>query len=373
MSSSLSKLDRICHRLFRRSYGWTGVEIGCHEINLAQLRLIDKKLQLAAVWTVNNSKIMSVDSVQSKVSSAESCGGMSAEQISELGKLTSLFNGQNCAATVTDGLIDYRELELPIGNSTECQSMVHSEIALEMECESDQLVSACWELPKGRSRSTTTNLGAVSMPYAMAMQVGNDLLQAGFVCQVLDAVPCAIARAAAMTSDDATAVTLAIDLGFQQSTLCIVQNGKPLLSRNLRHQDLWSLIKQIAVSFEISLPDACVLLFQSPGSAKDLQAGEDSFSNPLAQQINSLSHSLCDEINRTIHFVERTLPTIAPTQAVLMGAGTRIPDIAKSIQYRIGMPTQLWSIPLADNLVGEKHLSSYAVAAGLSALAWEVL
>ena len=243
--------------------------------------------------------------------------------------------------------------------------MVRSEIALESETELDELLSDCWDLPQGNLRASTSGFGAVSIKRSAAQRVACDLLQAGFECQTLDAIPCAMARSVAMMTDDSIASTLAIDLGYQQATLTMVKDGKPMLSRGIRSLGMITLLGQIAASFEISLSDAKTLLFQSATKTPIATA------SPVHQQLSSFLQSLTNEIDKTIAYASRAYRSAVPDQLLLMGAGAIISCLDESISERICIPTKNWTIDLSENLFDSQITATYAIAAGLSSLAWE--
>lgn len=375
-----SKLDRISHRGLRRSFGWTGIEIGCHAINMAQVRKVEDRWQLAAVWSVEHPTPYAVESNQSTTPSDEVFGWLGADEISEYGlaptlglleNLNSLFHGRNCAATLTDGMIAYREVDLPISDATELKSMLSSEIAIESERELDELSTGCWELPPNRPRAETSSFGAVSLKKSTALLVASDLLNAGFECQTLDAVPCAMARATSMVVEDDSHSTLAVDLGYHQATVTLVMAGKPLMSRALRSFGLIPLLEQISRSFEIGMCDSQTLLFQSMSTRNGSFEAQNEFANPLQQTLGGFLQSLSNEIDKTILYANRSYRSLTPCQLLLMGAGVRIPNVDLAIEGRVGLPTHTWTIDLSQNLFGNQHVATYAIASGLSMLAWE--
>ena len=104
-----SKLDHISHRGLRRSYGWTGIEIGCHAINMAQVRKVDDRWQLAAVWSVEHPTPYAMESNRNTSTSDEVFGWLAADEISEHGlaptlelleNLNSLFHGRDRKSVV---------------------------------------------------------------------------------------------------------------------------------------------------------------------------------------------------------------------------------------------------------------------------------
>ena len=140
-----------------------------------------------------------------------------------------------------------------------------------------------------------------------------------------------------------------------------------IASRNL----VMANIEQIAKSFELTVSDSQTLLFQFASSRSDSEDCSDQFANPLQQLLNQYLHILSLEIEKTVDFASRTYRTITPSQLLLMGDGARIPSLEHKLASRLGLPTLSWSIDLSRNLFGEQHISSFAIAAGLSSLAWE--
>lgn len=384
MRTLLNTVDRIRERFLTRSYGWTGVEIGCHSLNMAQVRKVQDRWQLAAVWSAEHPVPYSAHANSNCTVAEETFGWLSSQDILDCGlsytvslldKLDSLFVGNACAATLNDGLISYRELELPTSDDSDSQSMVRSEVATEIECDLEDVLTDCWALPQNRTRSTTTSFGVVSLKRSSAMLLASDLLHAGFECQVLDAMPCAMARATSMaletSNDSIQSSTLAIDLGYQHATITLVVNGNPVLTRILRHSGLVQLLDQIASTFEISLADAQTLLFQSSTIRALGSDRSDEFSDPLQQKRNAYLMSLTSEIEKTVVYISRTYRDFIPAKILLMGAGVRVPNIKQAIEHRTEMSTDFWSIDTSSNLFGMKHSGAYAIASGLSALAWE--
>jgi Tfp pilus assembly PilM family ATPase len=384
MSNLSATLELVNNRWFRRSIGWTGIEIGCHEIKMAQVRKHYGLWELSSVWSIETPIPFANASVESSANrtnrAAESFGWLTSKEILEYGlapilsdteNLNSLFHGRNSAATLSDGMIEYRELDLPQCDLFEARSIVCSEVALEVECEPHELITDCWKLPKSRSRTESSSYAAVSLNSSTAEQMALDLLTLGFDCQVLDAMPCAMALATQMVVEDKACVTLAIDMGYAQATMTLVQDGQPLLTRVLRQCSLLSLLESIATAFEVSLADAQTLLFQSNTSEEPQFSGLDSFSNPLLQRTESYLHALAVEINRTLEYSERAFHSMIPQNLLLMGAGTRVPFVAKTLERKCKMPARAWEIKAPDGLFGYPSLASYAIAAGLSSLAWE--
>jgi Tfp pilus assembly PilM family ATPase len=380
MRPLLTQIDRISQRMFYRSVGWTGIEIGCHTINMAQVRRLHDRWHLAAVWSLEHPTSQASEPEASSPHGLEHFGWLETHDLLEDGlsrtlecleKLNSLFDGRHCAATLTDGMIAYRELDLPTCELPELKAMVRSEIALESESEPEELLTDCWDLPRSNPKSTTACFGAVSIKRSAALRVASDLLRAGFECQTLDAMPCAMARATSMVVDDDNDVTLAIDLGFHQAMLTLVKAGQPVLTRGVRSLGLLALLEQISKSFELHLSDAKTLLFQSaPNLLVTAAKPSEEFANPIHQQRSVFLQSLSSEINKTTQFAQRAY-RFAPNQLLLMGAGTQIPFLNESISERTGLPAQSWCIELSENLFGNQPAATFAIAAGLSALAWE--
>jgi Tfp pilus assembly PilM family ATPase len=379
MKRTLSTRNRLHTRLFGRSDGWIGIEIGCHCIHFAQVRKRENHWQLSAIWSLEHPASELRESDNSKRRMDEVFGWLSREDMFlngltrtlETENLSSLFRGSHCATTLTDGLIAYRELELPSSIPSEANAMARSEIAIETDLDIEELVTDCWELPPCDPRAGTFSYGAVSIKRTEAANIASSMLRAGFECQTMDALPCAMARSTAMVVADTDTATLAVDLGYQQATLTLVKAGRPVLSRELRGLGLVSLLDQIADAFELSRSDAQTLLFQPSGKAANDDPNKLAFSNPIHQYLSSFFQVLAAEIDKTIQFATRAYRFAVPSQLLMMGAGSRICNLGRSIEDRTGLSARLWSIDQSDSLFADKPSSIYAIAAGLSTLAWE--
>lgn len=379
MRQTLFPIHLLRKRPFRRTIGFVGVEIGCHRINFAQVQRVNDCWQLSAIWSLEHSPREHSENNPIRGKIDETFGWLSHDEMLKSGlshslemeKLNALFVGNRCAATLTDGMIAYRELDLPSKEPSEANAMVRSEIAIETDLDVEELMAECWELPQSNPRMNTFSFGAVSIKKSEAFHVASCLLRAGFECQTMDALPCAMARSTAMMVPDSDVSTLALDLGYQQTTVTLVKAGRPILSRELRGLGLITLIDQIAASFELSRSDAQTLLFQPADSVIGSDSSSLHFSNPIHQHLSSFLQLLTAEIGKTIQFANSAYRTAVPGQILLMGAGSRIASLNSSLSDRTGLPTHYWRINQSDNLFDDHHTSVYAVAAGLSTLAWE--
>jgi Tfp pilus assembly PilM family ATPase len=384
MSTATSLFSQINTRWFQRSIGWTGIEIGCHEVKMAQVRKLDGRWILSSIWTIENP--VAYTSIGNECIGhrsnriQESFGWMPSTDLLEKGlaplfteaeSLNGLFQGKRCAVTLNDGMIDYRELDLPFSNLEDAYPVVSSEVAFEAECEQNELITDCWQLPKSRSRHESSTYAAVSLKCAAAEQMSADLLRIGFDCQVIDAVPSAIARATQMMIQDNESITLAIDLGYGQSTVTMVQEDEPVLTRSLRSCSLLSLLEGIARVFEVSVSDAQTLLFQSSANDSFQNSGKEGFSNPLRQRTDVFLNALSFEINKTLEYYSRAFYSVPPQRILIMGAGVKIPGIASVLEQKTNLPTFVWSMESTFGPLESRPLGSFAIAAGLSCLAWD--
>lgn len=384
MSTATSLFSQVNTRWFQRSIGWTGVEIGCHEVKMAQVRKLDGGWCLSSCWTIEN-PIPYTSEVSERVGHhpnqiQESFGWMANTDLLENGliplfagaeSLNGLFQGKKCAATLNDGMIDYREINLPFSDLDEAYPVVSSEVAFEAECEPNELITDCWRLPKSRSRHELSTYAAVSLKCTAAEQLSTDLLRIGFDCQVIDAVPCAIARATQMMIQDHESITLAVDVGYGQATVTMVQDDEPILTRSLRSCSLISLLEGIARAFEVSLADAQTLLFQSSANDSFRDSGKEGFSNPLRQRSDAFLNALSYEINKTLEYCSRVFQSVTPQRILIMGAGVKIPRITNVLEQKTNLPTHVWCMESTFGPLENRPIGSFAIAAGLSSLAWD--
>lgn len=361
------------------------MDIGCHEIRLAQVEQVDHRLALSQSWAfvypsnVNNNRIAST--IHGNVTLDERFAWLPEEQFTEQGlervqvglkQLHRIFAGNFCAVTLNDGLMSYREVELPRASDDEMQSMARSEILLDGTSNEEELLTECWELigSSANNRSTAV-LGTVSLNHGVSQRVADSLLNADWECRVLDSVPCALARASTLLPDYENGESiLSIDIGYAQTVILLSVDGQPGMMRCLRNFGLRNLIETVAEAFQITMADALLLLMHGENAEADSAERGSTGEQPLDAFLAPFVSNLYNEIDRTNYYIERSDGTLFPNRIVLSGAAMESRSITRTLLSDHEAALQLWRMPTVQEMSPER-LATYAISAGLSSIRWE--
>ena len=209
---------------------------------------------------------------------------------------------------------------------------------------------------------------ALRMPARLAMSIAEDLTTAGYECQVLDGLPCALARAVTMMGGKNATPMIALDLGASEFTFVLVANGKPLYTRVLRGGGLRTLVQPLQQSLNLSHDQAMQLLIRYAIASGD-EACDKVVSAP-AQLLEQPMAQLINELKRTIDYAANQFSTSKPSRMVLLGGGAAIRHLSECLNRQLAMPVQTWRLPSTKphEAADDAH---FGVAAALSVLRWE--
>ena len=346
---------------FRKSSGWVGIDIGSHTIKLAQIERHGKQIRIASRWAItgDENQLLSRESI---------LDGRFSNQLSAMRQMRRMFTRRESASVLPMSIVDYRSIDIPHVDPIEQRQIVGEELAADLDAETSDFLFDFWNLPTESSAdSETARLDAVCLPRTIASRIAKDLMDIGSDCQLLNAMPCAIARAVQIANPAETDnIVCGLNLGFTSSTLVMVRNGNPIFSRVLRSESLRSIIQPLQSSFNLSVEESRQLLTH-------VGVGLPGQSNPttgssIMQRVVAPIESLTSELIRTVDYIHLQPGRYYPSRICLMGGGGLIKNLPLLIENKLHIPVQLWSLPdtkpdLSDPL--------YAVAAALSSLAWE--
>lgn len=341
--------------------GWIGIDVGTHAIKLAQLERSGSGYRIAARWTITDPSHCLAKEAASR---PESLGA----QLLKVRELKRLFVGSKCAAALPSALVELRSFAVPTGTPAELQRMAGEELAVDLGVEPQELAFDCWETPGvGRPDPGMTRVSVTSVPKKLATQLGDSLLSAGLACQVLDVMPCAMARAVELAAVEPLGDSIiAIDLSYTMPVIVLVKGGSPIFTRVLRGVGMHSVMQPLESGLGISLEECEQLLVRFgivAGGTPPTLASERT-TELIAQPLQEL----ISEIERTVEYVAAQFRNCKPQQLCLFGGGALIKNLPEYVSDRLGMPARPWCLR-ADEPVGTDPL--FGVAAGLSSLAWE--
>jgi Tfp pilus assembly PilM family ATPase len=235
-------------------HGWIGVDIGTVATKLAQVQRVGDSLQLTAHWIIDNygGKPLTKDRLQ--------CHGCLPFQ-SQLREARSMFRGRRAAATLPLSMTEVGSMELPAGTDDELRNMIHEELA----ADNTDGTELCFDfLPTQAADSTEGDMGSFSVFAAaadVAASAANSLCRAGLDCEVLNSLPCAMARAIELCEPaEPEAAIAALDFGYSSAILVVARGGQLLFTRQLRGCSLQTLLKPLQDGLALSAAEIQQLL-----------------------------------------------------------------------------------------------------------------
>lgn len=338
--------------------GWIGVDIGTRQIKLAQIQRQAGEYQLTGCWTIGSDDDQPLDRQTLRDSGL-------AHRRALIHSARAMFHGRDAAATLPMSFVELRSLELPSGPRQELLAMVEQELAGDLEGNEARCDIDAWE---AGAVGDTSKVVAVACEHNLGMKVARDLLSAGLQCNVLDAVPCAMARAVQFC-DPAVAdrAACALDLGEAAAMVTVIHGTLPVFCRMLRGCGLQAIVQRLRDKLHISRPECRQLLtrYGLPDAAGNESAlATHRIIAPVVEQ-------LVEELRRTLQFIGQQSPQMMPQRLWLFGGGALIRNLPEYLAARLEMPTSRWSLAPPGCPAPENADALYGVAAGLSALAWE--
>jgi len=242
-------------------HGWIGIDIGTRSTKLAQLERVGDKLQLAAHWIIDD--YVGVPLTKDRL---QCHGGLPFQ--SKLQEARSMFRGRRAAATLPLGMTELRSLELPAGSDDELRNMMHEELLADCA----DRVELCFDyLPAQAPDSAEGDMGSFSAFAAaagIATSTANSIYRSGLDCEVLDSLPCALARATQLCEPlECETPLAALDFGYSSAVLVVAIGGQLLFTRQLRGCGLQMLLKPLQDSLKLSAAEVQQLLSRYPNAA----------------------------------------------------------------------------------------------------------
>jgi Tfp pilus assembly PilM family ATPase len=345
----------------RKPLGWVGIDIGSGATKLAQIEHRRNGYRFSRRWHIPHDSLSS-DSADEMAPGLEAGLGEIASAARELGRM---FSQRQSAAAISLAYQDLRSLELPTASDNEMRDMIREEITGER----DELAKRCfdfWSVPLGHDDGAHVTVVAVDANRATT--VARRLLGCGFECQILDAIPCALARAMQMADADNDQPQIAIDLGNSTCTYVLVEDGIPIFTRILRGGGLHSMTEALRTSMRISPPEAAQILRRC-----DMVGGETGPSHvhsTAARLLEQPLKAMLGELTKTFEYTSHKFAAYRPTQIRLFGGGATIRNLPEIIEGRLQIPTARWSLQKATDQSADDD-AQFGVAAGLSVLRWE--
>lgn len=348
------------------------MDINRNAIHLAQVEKVGAEFSLDARWTAFSNKITpQSDGGESSMSEYDPNHALEG-MIEQAAKARSLFSQSNTAFTIGDGSIDYREFDIVVKEHSAIDEAVQKELESELGCDFESSLVKAWELPSsGRSYPHKQSTAVVCVDYGLTVWLGELVTRAGYTPEVLDAIPCALARAAEMFLADPQQSSLMVHLGDACTTLTLVQQGQPLVSRVLKHHGFENILVPLAEEFGILPIETFFLILKAANASCKISNHSSELLDILSQYQLRFVQSLASEVYRTLEYIRAEKCGENPAGIILCGNGSIMPKACLQFEQLLELPSETWSLPMRKGTGTTLPPSLYAIAAGLSAIAWE--
>jgi type IV pilus assembly protein PilM len=356
-----------------KKLGWIGIDVGTHTIKLAQLAKDVRGVRLHRTAVIPRSTNWAGDDAQAVGQPLSSATEISAA------RQCARFAGRNAVGLLPMNVCQLRGLNVPPGDERERRSIIEGELSPEWEELNLEMHFDFWELDgsqaeRGADRFNV-NVLAVTRPWVA--QLADDCRQSGLDCWAVDGTPLAMARAIELVGGAASGRrALVVDWGCANTTICIVGDGRAWYTRRSSDCGFGQAIEQIANAMGITL-DQARHLADVHGLPACESAAEDSSDDSRVQAaiqeaIAPTLARLCDQVRRTLQFVESQRRHLHPVAVWLVGGGGSLRHIEQVLAQELQIPVHLWKLPCEEvsSAATDNRVTLFANAAALSALAW---
>lgn len=368
---SLSTLFRTPGRAASRRHksGWIGIDIGSASIKICQLRRSEGRISPERRLVIRAEDDRPFDA-------AAFASGQIGMMIRKALSVHGGFDGGTAACLISMSQCQLRTLVNGLSGEEDRREQIGRELLAESLPGTDPVEFEHWDAASEEQAEARglSQVHVLSLARSLSDAVASNLLRARLQCEVLDALPFAAIRATEMipafaVSSAAGLASGILDLGHSACTLLIVRNGRPQLTRVLKHCGMQRIQQSLRQKLNLGAAEADTLLATCGVS---LRSQNPRSLSPLQQLVTELCMptitELMHEVQDTLSFLKLQFPKLVPEQFCLLGGGAAIRNIAPIVQQEIHLPAQVWNLP---GTAPEPTLPALATAVSLSALAWE--
>jgi Tfp pilus assembly PilM family ATPase len=287
------------------------------------------------------------------------------------------FSGRRAACVLSASETDVRAMNIPEGAEAERRAMIAGEIEAMYAGSTASRAFDFWETrpQSAASESSLESVNVVSVAEDEAVEVAASLARSGLLCAVLDGLPMTLARAVQLASVSPPETPVAaLDWGGTSATFCIVCDGRPVFTRQLRDCGFSAVPAAIAEAMGLSVDDAGELLathgLGDPAGCDEVFGDVQEILTDIASEPLG---AVIAELDKTLSYPELHRSRLLPETIWLFGGGATIRNVSAVLSDRIGVPVQTWDLPQAAGEATTGPSSPVQLlgpAIALSALAW---
>jgi Tfp pilus assembly PilM family ATPase len=342
-------------------HGWVGFDIGATSVKAAQLVRKD------GVYEIRSAALVSRKPRWTTAKLAEDKPLTSADELRSAGSMCEHLAGNAAAAVLPAALCDIIQMDAPTGKRHGSAPDLLRAVEAETHRSMRDHVYDTWPVTVQNGK-----INVVAAPRAWSDQISADVAAGGWNCQVIDALPWALARAASLVAPHAEGLYAALDWGYGKTTMCLVRQGVPALVRSLKDCAFQDVLDAVSQRLRLDQRDAEILLrkhgLEMDETAETLRSYgliEDLLAEPVTR--------LVQEIRRTIGYWQGITRGKTPEAIYLFGGGGTLAGVDRRLSEMLGTTVESWTLPIyrAGDADAIPPACLLGAAAGLSALAWE--
>ncbi len=317
--------------MFGHRKGFIGVDIGSTTVKLAQIEKNGSRYRLVAASMASRTAPLDTSMwLRSNPASA-------SNEISKA--LTNAkFSGRRTACTAPVAVCDIRTVSANGESESELRSTIIQQLAQIHAIPQDNIYFDFWR----SQNSQPDEFNVLSIADRWAQQILNDHKQARLSCNILDSLPHALARAAAMTHNYNPAIPLLLfDWGENTATVCISVDAQPIYVRSLSGQGFADLRRRIGQALDMTEIETREVISEyglpkDPASAAEIE-------NIIGEILSPASIELIDEILRTLAFLKTQQPKLTFTNGFVFGAGAVLKNVGPWLGEKLGLTLKAWN------------------------------
>jgi Tfp pilus assembly PilM family ATPase len=369
------------HFARRSQYGWIGADFGARVVKVAQLVRSDGEVRLAGCAAIPLELPQAVGAAEAGSGptwsaaprgDAPATAWRGGEQLGDAARaareLAEGLRGKAAAAAVSmrDCEVHLADLATADESPRRLGEATRSLLADVARTPLEALVFDAWPAgDAGAARSSKRYV--LTLLRASSDAAAEAVRECGWRCRAIDAQPWAAARALALSSEaDPDRGDALLDWGASGAVLTWAARGVPLHARPLKRAALARIFAELETRLGL-FPEESRQLLANPDLPSATQGGLR-----LAAEI--VRHGLAEvaeEIRRTLVYWRTLSRGGSPQGIVLAGGGALLPGAVDALATSLALPVRAWDLPRCEAGEQGPATSLFAVAAGLSALAWE--
>jgi Tfp pilus assembly PilM family ATPase len=222
--------------------------------------------------------------------------------------------------------------------------MAESELAETDGWNAEEQVFDLWTDPIASAKNAAeSQVHVLSAPKSALTALAYDLLPFGMLCDSIDGLPFAMARAVSLSLGERETPVAALDFGASVTMFVLCQQGQPVFIRRLRDSGYFRIVEQIQKRLGLDAPE-CARLLESIGCESSNRCPQNKAALAVASAVQAALRVLADEMGRTLRFLKADA-NIEPERMILMGGGSSIRHVSARITELTGLATENWTFP----------------------------